>query len=171
MPSLIRSLSETNTFYAESFSGFSAPPPLFNSQPQQRFLKEISTDASTYSRSVLNEVPMHLPTTNSTIDAETPINQRSSSGVRSARVSRFSDITPSAALAETRSETDISVDAQLNYVQISENINCLLPSRRQQKRHNREVMECECTTSEYDRSRGIKASGSECLNRMLLIEC
>lgn len=44
-------------------------------------------------------------------------------------------------------------------------------SRRQQKRHNREVMECECTTSEYDRSRGIKACGHECLNRMLLIEC
>jgi histone-lysine N-methyltransferase SETD2 len=32
-------------------------------------------------------------------------------------------------------------------------------------------MECECTTSEYDRSRGIKACGYECLNRMLLIEC
>lgn len=32
-------------------------------------------------------------------------------------------------------------------------------------------MECECTTSEYDRSHGIKACGHECLNRMLLIEC
>jgi histone-lysine N-methyltransferase SETD2 len=32
-------------------------------------------------------------------------------------------------------------------------------------------MECECTTSEYSRSRGIKACGHECLNRMLLIEC
>ena len=32
-------------------------------------------------------------------------------------------------------------------------------------------MECECTTSEDDRARGIKACGHECLNRMLLIEC
>jgi hypothetical protein len=172
MSSLISSLSETNSFYPDSFSAFSAPPPPFNSQPQQRFLKEITTDAaSTSRRSVFNEVQMHLPTTNSTIDAETPINQRSSTGVRPARVSRFSDITPSSAIGETRLETDISVGAQLNDVQISENINCFPGSRRQQNRHNREVMECECTTSEYNRSRGINACGSECLNRMLLIEC
>ena len=86
------------------------------------------------------------------------------------RVSRFSDATPTT-MAEPTSSTDIPVEAQLNYVQVSENINCLPSSRRQQKRHNREVMECECTTSDYDRSRGNKACGHECLNRMLLIEC
>ena len=174
MSSPIGSLSEPNTFYPDTFSGFSAPPPPFTSQPQQRFLKEITTDVSTSRRSVFNDVQMHLP---ATIDGETPskasssedlsVSQRSSAGVRPARISRFSDITTSAAIVET----NISVGAQLNYVQISENINCLSSSRRQQKRHNREVMECECTTSEYDRSRGIKACGSECLNRMLLIEC
>lgn len=87
-----------------------------------------------------------------------------------ARVSRFSDITP-AVPSESPLNTNLSVDTLLNYAQISENINCLPSSRRQQKRHNREVMECECTTSEYDRSRGIKACGPECLNRILLIEC
>ena len=74
-------------------------------------------------------------------------------------------------LAESRADPDISVETQLNYLQISENVNCLPSSRRKHKRHNREVMECECTTTKYDRSRGIKACGSECLNRMLLIEC
>jgi len=86
------------------------------------------------------------------------------------RVSRFSDITPTVP-SEPALNTNLSVDTPINYTQISENINCLPSSRRQQKRHNREVMECECTTSEYDRSRGIKACGHECLNRMLLIEC
>ena len=90
---------------------------------------------------------------------------------RPARVSRFSDITTPTVPSESTSITNLSLDTLLNYSQISENINCLPSSRRQQKRHNREVMECECTTSEYDRSRGIKACGPECLNRILLIEC
>lgn len=89
---------------------------------------------------------------------------------RPARVSRFSDITPTIP-SESPLNTNLSVDTILNYTQISDNINCLPSTRRQQKRHHREVMECECTTSEYDRSRGIKACGSECLNRILLIEC
>lgn len=74
-------------------------------------------------------------------------------------------------IAEPALNTNLPLDTFLNYCQISENINCLPSSRRQKKLHNREVMECECTTSEYDRSRGIKACGYECLNRMLLIEC
>lgn len=63
------------------------------------------------------------------------------------------------------------VETDLNYLQIVENINCLPAARRQQKRHNREVIECDCSTSEDERARGVKACGSECLNRMLLIEC
>ncbi|CAF1412778.1 unnamed protein product [Rotaria sordida] len=175
--STINSLSETNTFYVENFSGFSVPPPPFISQPQQRCLKEITTEPITTSRrSVLNEVQT---STSTTLDEVIPIKTVQlndiSSNVRSGsskppRISRFSDITPSVT-SEPILNTNLSVDTPLNYIQINENINCLPSSRRQQKRHNREVMECECTTSEYDRSRGIKACGHECLNRMLLIEC
>lgn len=32
-------------------------------------------------------------------------------------------------------------------------------------------MTCDCTTSHQERSMGIAACGSDCLNRMLLIEC
>jgi hypothetical protein len=82
--------------------------------------------------------------------------------VRPPRVSRFSDITPAVSV-ESRSNTDISVDAQLNYVQIAENINCLSSSRRQQKRHNREVMECESTTTDRVESKRVALNVSiEC---------
>jgi hypothetical protein len=65
------SLSETNTFYSESYSGFSVPPPPFISQPQQRCLKEITTDSSTSRRLMFNEIP---PSTSSNIDEVIPIN-------------------------------------------------------------------------------------------------
>jgi hypothetical protein len=52
----ISSRSETNTLYTDTFSGFSVPPPPFISQPQQRCLKEITTESSTSRRLVLNEV-------------------------------------------------------------------------------------------------------------------
>ena len=143
---------EPNTFYSEHFTGFSVPPPPFIPQQHQRYLKEITTDSST------------------TPAQEFPANIRSTT--KPPRVSRFSDITTTTTPVEpVVLNTNLPVDTVLNYAQISDNINCLSSSRRQQKRHNREVMECECTTSEYDRSRGIKACGTECLNRMLLIEC
>ena len=91
--------------------------------------------------------------------------------VKHPRVSRFSDIEPPKSISTVPTIIDIPVDTSLDYTQISENIHCLPTYRRQQKRHNREVMECECTTSEHDRVRGMKACGTECLNRMLLIEC
>lgn len=176
----INTLPEANSFYSERFSGFSVPPPPFIPQqppPQhQRYLKEITTDPTTSRRIIYNEQP---PTTSSIVDEVSTIktNQLTelstivrSSSTKPPRVSRFSDITPTVPI-EPVLNTNLSVDTVLNYIQISDNINCLSSSRRQQKRHNREVMECECTTSEYDRSRGIKACGSECLNRMLLIEC
>ncbi|CAF1219451.1 unnamed protein product [Adineta steineri] len=174
----MNSLSEPNTFYAENFSGFSAPPPpSFLSQPSQRCLKEITTDSSTSRRLILNEVQTVPSTTFNDIIPTKPIqsmdistNVRSTSG-KAPRISRFSDIATPTTSSESILNTNIPVDTHLGYTQISENINCLSSSRRQQKRHNREVMECECTTSEYDRSHGIKACGSECLNRMLLIEC
>lgn len=68
IPSAISSLSETNTFYAKSFSGFSVPPPPFPSQPQQRCLKEIATESTTPHRSVLNEVQIVQSSTSSTND-------------------------------------------------------------------------------------------------------
>ena len=174
---------ETNGFYPNNFAGFSAPPPPFLSQPQQRFLKEITTDASTTRRSILNEVQISLPppppplmanlslNEQSTIKSIPLISVRSTSSVKPPRTSRFSDIIPSTIVESIPSSIDIPVETSLNYIQINENINCLPTSRRQQKRHNREVIECECSTSEDDRARGIKACGSECLNRMLLIEC
>ncbi|CAF0866405.1 unnamed protein product [Rotaria sp. Silwood1] len=172
--STINSHSETNTFYSENFTGFSIPPPPFISQPQQRCLKEITTEPVISRRSVLNEVQSSTSTIH---DEIIPIKtvQSNDISIRSGsskppRISRFSDIT-SSIISEPALNTNLSVDTPLNYTQINENINCLSSSRRQQKRHNREVMECECTTSEYDRSRGIKACGHECLNRMLLIEC
>ncbi|CAF4605992.1 unnamed protein product [Rotaria sp. Silwood1] len=172
--STINSHSETNTFYSENFTGFSIPPPPFISQPQQRCLKEITTEPVISRRSVLNEVQSSTSTIH---DEVIPIKtvQSNDISIRSGsskppRISRFSDIT-SSIISEPALNTNLSVDTPLNYTQINENINCLSSSRRQQKRHNREVMECECTTSEYDRSRGIKACGHECLNRMLLIEC
>ncbi|CAF3183154.1 unnamed protein product [Rotaria sp. Silwood2] len=177
--STINSLSETNTFYSENFTGFSIPPPPFISQSQQRCLKEITTEPTTQYRPVLNEVQTIQSSTSITLDEVIPIktvqSNDVSSNVRSGsskppRISRFSDIAPSVT-SEPILNTNLPVDTYLNYTQINENINCLPSSRRQQKRHNREVMECECTTSEYDRSRGVKACGHECLNRMLLIEC
>ncbi|CAF3172330.1 unnamed protein product [Rotaria socialis] len=179
--STMRSLSETNAFYSENFSGFSVPPPPFTLQLQQRCLKEITTESITPRRFVLNEVQTVQSSTSSTVDEVKPmktveLNDHSSNAqVRSSsskpvRVSRFSDIAP-AVIPEPVLNINLPVDTILNYCQISENINCLSSSRRQKKRHNREVMECECTTSEYDRSHGTKACGHECLNRMLLIEC
>lgn len=176
MTSPINSLSDPQTFYPERFLGFSAPPPPFIAQPPQRCLKEITTDSSTLRRPIFNELP---PSTSSMIEEVSPLKSMQSTDLpnnlsvrsgRPARVSRFSDIAPTVS-SESTSNTNLSVDTVLNYTQISDNINCLPSTRRQQKRHNREVMECECTTSEYDRSRGIKACGSECLNRILLIEC
>jgi len=52
----MNSLSETHTLYSDSFSGFSAPPPPFISQSQQRCLKEITTESTISRRLVLNEV-------------------------------------------------------------------------------------------------------------------
>jgi len=69
----MNSVSETNAFYSESFTGFSVPPPPFISQPppqQQRFLKEITTDSSTSRRLTFNEVPS---STSSIIDEVIPI--------------------------------------------------------------------------------------------------
>ncbi len=66
----MNSLSEPNTFYSESFSGFSAPPPPFLSQPQQRCLKEITTDSSTSRHLMFNEVPI---STSSNVDEVIPI--------------------------------------------------------------------------------------------------
>ncbi|CAF0854976.1 unnamed protein product [Adineta ricciae] len=172
----IASLPEPNVFYPERFTGFSAPPPPLNLPLQQRCLKEITTDVAAIPRTVFNEIQ---PVSSSTLDdvGSGKISQSNDSSTivrppssRPPRVSRFSDVT-STTSSEPVINTNIPVDTPLNYTQISENINCLPASRRQQKRHNREVMECECTTSEYDRSRGIKACGSDCLNRMLLIEC
>ncbi|UJR29109.1 hypothetical protein I4U23_010323 [Adineta vaga] len=186
------SLSEPNAFYPETFAGFSAPPPPFNLPPQQRCLKEITTDTLTTRRTVFNEIPTVPSSIYDEISSDKNLqpNDSSSNGnsfdlnrnflyskllvrppsSKPPRVSRFSDIT-STTPSEAVLNTNIPVDTLLNYTQINENINCLPSSRRQQKRHNREVMECECTTSECDRSHGIKACGSDCLNRMLLIEC
>lgn len=70
LTSSMNSLSEPNPFYSESFSGFSAPPPPFMSQPQQRYLKEITTDSSTSHRLMLNEIPL---STLSNIDEVIPM--------------------------------------------------------------------------------------------------
>lgn len=91
--------------------------------------------------------------------------------VKAPRVSRFSDISSTELTSQTANNNDIPLDASLNYTKIMDNIYCLPSNRRFQNRHNREVFECECTTNEEDRARGIKACGSQCLNRMLLIEC
>uniref|UniRef100_A0A2C9JLJ7 Histone-lysine N-methyltransferase n=1 Tax=Biomphalaria glabrata TaxID=6526 RepID=A0A2C9JLJ7_BIOGL len=50
---------------------------------------------------------------------------------------------------------------------ISENIH--LTERKRSKSMKR--MLCDCTTSREDRAMGIEACGSDCLNRMLMIEC
>ncbi|RUS84583.1 hypothetical protein EGW08_007678, partial [Elysia chlorotica] len=50
---------------------------------------------------------------------------------------------------------------------ITENIH--LTERKKSKSMKR--MQCDCTTSREDRSMGIEACGSDCLNRMLMIEC
>jgi hypothetical protein len=69
MSSPMNSLSEPNTFYPDSFSGFSAPPPPFMAQPQQRCLKEITTQSPTSRRFVLNELQTPIQSSNlSTID-------------------------------------------------------------------------------------------------------
>ena len=57
LPPTMNPLSEANAYYAERFSGFSAPPPPFMTQPQQRYLKEITTDSSTSHRLMFNEPP------------------------------------------------------------------------------------------------------------------
>ncbi|ESO95937.1 hypothetical protein LOTGIDRAFT_227153 [Lottia gigantea] len=47
--------------------------------------------------------------------------------------------------------------------------NLYLTERRQSKEMRR--MACDCTTSKEDREMGVEACGSDCLNRMLYIEC
>ena len=77
----MNSLSETNTFYGESFSGFSVPPPPFILQPQQRCLKEITTESSTSRRSALNEisVPSNQSSTFDDVISTKPIQSSDSS--------------------------------------------------------------------------------------------
>ena len=96
MLSPINSLSESKTFYPDSFSGFSAPPPPFMSQPQQRCLKEITTQSPTSRRFVLNELQTPIQSsTSSLIDEVIPIKATQSSdlstnGTRSLFSSFFS---------------------------------------------------------------------------------
>lgn len=98
----MNSLSEPNAFYSESFTGFSAPPPPFMSQPpQQRYLKEITTDSSTSRRSMLNEIPL---STSSNVDE-----------VTSTKTNQLNDLSSNGNILFFSSLFDIKIIFLINY--------------------------------------------------------